>query len=456
MGSAEVANLNRVLVVDDESAMRHMLRLVLERAGFVCGEAVNGAAALKALEEQDWGAVLCDIRMPEMDGRTFLCQALERGSEVPIIMMSAFGTIDTAVECLKLGAFDYISKPFKPDEVVLTLRKAQERLRLRRENALLRQELARRPEEQEMVFRDPAMESVLELARRVAPTPSSVLIYGETGTGKELLARALHRHSLRRERPFVAVNCGAISPGLAESEFFGHVRGAFTGAEQNRAGLFEAAHGGTLFLDEIGELPLEMQPKLLRVLQEGELRPVGGTRARRIDVRIIGATARNLGREVEEGRFRRDLFYRLAVVEISMPPLRDRGADIALLARHFLQRIALRENRPTPELTEESLRSLQRYRWPGNVRELANFMEKAMIFCRSEHLSVEDLPAELRRRERRENEEFSLKEALARLEKEYLRKALRHCGGNRTQAARLLDISLRNLQYKLKEYELDL
>ena len=446
--------LKNVLVVDDEPAMRHMLQLVLERAGFHYGEAANGAAALDLLQGQSWDAVLCDIRMPEMDGLDFLRQALARGLAVPVIMMSAFGTIDTAVECLKLGAFDYISKPFKPDEVVVTLRKAEERLRLQKENALLRQELAGKAGEQEILYGSPVMAEVMGLVHRVAPTPSSVLVCGETGTGKELVARALHRQSPRAHRPFVAVNCGAISTGLVESEFFGHARGAFTGAEQAHTGLFGAAHGGTLFLDEIGELPMEMQPKLLRVLQEGELRPVGSVQSRRIDVRVVAATARNLRAEIDGGRFRRDLFYRLAVVEINMPPLRERGEDISLLAEHFLHRIALRENRAAPALESDILALLQNYPWPGNVRELANFMEKAMIFCRGGQLKAEDLPWELRRRERAVQDDYSLKAALCRLEKEYILKALRHCGGNRTQAAQLLEISLRNLQYKLKEYGL--
>lgn len=446
--------LKNVLVVDDEPAMRHMLQLVLERAGFGYGEAANGAAALDLLAHQSWDAVLCDIRMPEMDGLDFLRQSLARGLAVPVIMMSAFGTIDTAVECLKLGAFDYISKPFKPDEVVVTLRKAEERLRLQKENALLRQELAGMAGEQEILYGSPVMAEVMGLVSRVAPTPSSVLVCGETGTGKELVARALHRQSSRGHRPFIAVNCGAISPGLVESEFFGHARGAFTGAEQAHAGLFGAAHGGTLFLDEIGELPMEMQPKLLRVLQEGELRPVGSVQSRRIDVRVVAATARNLRAEIDSGRFRRDLFYRLAVVEISVPPLRERGDDITLLAEYFLHRIALRENRAAPDLEPDILALLQNYHWPGNVRELANFMEKAMIFCRGGQLTAEDLPWELRRRDRAVQDDYSLKAALYRLEKEYILKALRHCDGNRTLAAQLLEISLRNLQYKLKEYGL--
>jgi two-component system response regulator AtoC len=370
-------------------------------------------------------------------------------------MMSAYGTLDTAVECLKAGAFDYISKPFKPDEVVLALRKAEERLRLQRENNLLRQELQRDTGGREIVHDSPAMAQVLELVRRVAPAPSPVLITGETGTGKELVARALHSQSPRSRKAFVAVNCGAISPNLLESELFGHVRGSFTGADRAHDGLFVAADGGTLFLDEIGELPLELQPKLLRVLQEGEVRPVGALKPRRLDVRVVAATARDLGQEIEQGRFRSDLFFRLAVVEIGVPPLRERPTDIPLLARHFLTRIALREGRPASALAPNAVELLQQYNWPGNVRELANFMEKTAIFSRAEILHGADLPGEMRRRPRPAAEQLSLKEAQIRIEREYIRKALAATDGNRTQAARMLEISLRNLQYKIKQYHLE-
>lgn len=299
------------------------------------------------------------------------------------------------------------------------------------------------------------MERLLNLVSRVAETNSSVLVTGETGTGKELIARALHQQSARAKKPFVAVNCGAIAPTLVESELFGHARGAFTGAVQQKAGLFEEACGGTLFLDEIGELPMELQPKLLRVLQEGEVRRVGETQSRKVDVRVLAATARDLRELVANGGFRDDLFFRLAVVEIHIPPLRERREDIPLLAEHFAGGIATREGRPTPVITPKVAEVLAARTWPGNVREFANFMERTMIFCRGEVLDVEALPGEMRRRGRDSAQAYSLKEAALRLEKEYIRKALVATDGNRTQAAKLLEISLRKLLYKIKEYHID-
>jgi two-component system response regulator AtoC len=450
--------LKKILVVDDEASMRHMLQLVLEKEGYQVTETAEGGAALELLQEEPFDVVLCDIRMPGMDGLTFLQEAARCKAAPTIIMMSAFGTIDTAIECMKRGAYDYVSKPFKPDEVVLTLKKAEERFRLRQENLQLREELARSGAPSGtagIIYRSTVMAQVMNLIGRVADSASSVLITGETGTGKELVARALHGEGGRKGGPFVAVNCSAISSSLMESELFGHVKGAFTGADREKKGLFAAADGGTLFLDEIGELPLELQPKLLRVLQEGEILRVGETQPRKVDVRVLAATARDLREEVEKSRFRDDLFYRLAVVEIHVPPLRDRSEDIPLLAENFVRRIAAREGRPVPQIQADALEVLQGYPWPGNVRELENFMEKTMIFCRGETIDLASLPWEVRRRNRNESESFSLKQASMRLECEYIRKSLAATGGNRTQAARLLEISLRGLLYKMKEYGIE-
>jgi two-component system response regulator AtoC len=450
--------LKKILVVDDESSMRHMLQLVLEKEGYQVTETAEGGVALELLREEPFDVVLCDIRMPGLDGLSFLQEAVRLQAAPTFIMMSAYGTIDTAIECMKRGAYDYVSKPFKPDEVVLALKKAEERFRLRQENLRLREELARTGAPSGtagIIYRSTAMAQVMTLIERVADSASSVLVTGETGTGKELVARALHGNSGRKEEPFLAVNCSAISSSLMESELFGHVKGAFTGADREKKGLFAAADGGTLFLDEIGELPLELQPKLLRVLQEGEIRRVGETISRRINVRVVAATARDLREEVAAGRFRDDLFYRLAVVEIHIPPLRERPEDIPLLAEHFIRRIAAREGRPASELQVDALEVLRGYSWPGNVRELENFMEKTMIFCRGETIAMNSLPWEVRRRNRNDAESLSLKQASMRLECEYIRKALAATGGNRTQAAKLLEISLRNLMYKIREYGIE-
>ncbi len=444
-----------VLVVDDEAGMRHMLRLVLERGDYRVTEAKDGGEALECLHRANFDIILCDIRMPEMDGLTFLQEMKANNLDGIVIMMSAYGTIDTAVECLKIGAYDYISKPFKPDEVILTLRKAQEKMYLQQENTLLRKKLSHKNNNHQIVYQSGVMEDLLTLVSRVAASHSPVLITGETGTGKELVARALHSQSARQKRPFVAINCGAIASGLIESELFGHSRGAFTGAMQQKSGLFEEADGGTLFLDEIGELPLDLQPKLLRVLQEGEVRRVGENLPRKVNVRVLAATARDLRGAVVQGSFRDDLFFRLAVVEVHIPPLRERSEDISVLADHFVRGVAAREGRVAPNISPAVMEILNQYSWPGNVRELANFIERAMIFSRGNTLEIDGLPADMRRENRNVLKDLSLKKASFRLEKEYISKALAVTEGNRTQAAKLLEISLRKLLYKIKEYRIE-
>lgn len=443
-----------ILVIDDETGMRHMLRLVLEREGFQVVEAVDAESGLARLTIGDIDVALCDIRMPGMDGLGFLREVNKKKLKSTFIMMSAYGSIEMALECIKEGAYDYIAKPFKPDEVVLAVRKADERLRLIRENTLLKNRLNRQNSDGKIIYRSKKMAEVLTLVSQAANVRSPVLITGETGTGKELIARALYNEGDRRDAPFVAVNCSAIAPNLIESELFGHVKGAFTGADRNRQGLFTEADGGTLFLDEIGELPLDLQPKLLRVLQEGEVRRVGESKSHKVDVRILTATARDMQVQVDEGLFRDDLFFRLAVVEVHVPSLRERREDIPLLAEHFITTICARDGRRTLGMTDAAIASLQDYSWPGNVRELENFMEKTIIFCREDVIDVEQMPWEFRRKARDTDDGLSLKEASERLEKEYIRKALTATGGNRTQAAKLLEISLRALQYKIKEYDL--
>ena len=443
-----------ILVIDDETGMRHMLRLVLEREGFQVVEAVDAESGLARLADGGIDVALCDIRMPGLDGLGFLREVKARRLKATFIMMSAYGSIEMALECMKEGAYDYIAKPFKPDEVVLAVRKADERLRLIRENTLLKTKLSRRSGDSKIIYRSAKMADVLALVSQAAGVRSPVLITGETGTGKELIAQALYNEGDRRDGPFIAVNCSAIAPNLIESELFGHVKGAFTGADRNRQGLFSEADGGTLFLDEIGELPLDLQPKLLRVLQEGEVRRVGESKSHNVDVRILTATARDMQVQVEEGLFRDDLFFRLAVVEVHVPALRERREDIPLLAEHFIATICARDGRRPLGMTDAAITSLQEYNWPGNVRELENFMEKTIIFCREDEIDVEQMPWEFRRRARDSDDGLSLKDASERLEKEYIRKALTATAGNRTQAAKLLEISLRALQYKIKEYGL--
>jgi two-component system response regulator AtoC len=407
------------------------------------------------LQTGHYGLILCDIRMPEMDGLTFLKEKQQRQFGGTVIMMSAYGSIDTAVECMKQGAYDYISKPFRPDEILLTVRKAEERLQLRKENVQLKKNMRRSDRPQgvaAVVHRSALMKSVLEMVQKAAETPVPVLITGPTGTGKELIARALHVESPRSDKPFLAVNCSAIPAGLLESELFGHAKGAFTGADRARAGLFGAADGGTLLLDEIGDLPLELQPKLLRVLQEREIRRVGESKSTAVDVRVIAATSKDLRQAVAEGTFREDLYYRLAVIGIELPALNQRSEDIAVLVESYLPRIAARLKRPIPKMSPEALRKLEKQPWPGNVRELLNVLEKTLVLCHEEVLGEKDLVLHDHPQEPIDPASLSLKKATMELERDYIQKALLATNGNRTQAAKILEISLRSLIYKIKDY----
>ncbi len=446
-----------LLIIEDEAAMRHMLRLVLEEHGYRITEAGNGIEALDRLRKEKFDLILCDIRMPDMDGLTLLSHPDVAALGTTMIMMSAYGSIDTALACIKSGAYDYISKPFKPDEVILTLRKAEERLQLQHENVSLKQALARCHTGfsiASIIHSSTRMKRLLEQVSKAAPADSPVLIKGETGTGKELIARALHSES-GRTGEFLAINCSALTSGLLESELFGHVRGAFTGADREKQGLFAIAANGTLLLDEIADLPLELQPKLLRVLQEGEIRKVGATRTEKVSARVVAAAGRDLWEAVQAGQFRSDLYYRLAVVDLHLPPLRERPEDIAVLARHFLQRFCAREHQPVPLLTDAAITLLHQYHWPGNIRELENYLEKALIFHSGDELVLPPLGPPTIFKEGLPPGNLSLKIASRQLEEEYIRQALERTGGNRTQAAQLLEISLRALMYKIKDYAID-
>jgi two-component system response regulator AtoC len=451
---------NNVLVVDDEESMRHLLNVILTDRGYEVRAVSNGEDALRELSSRDYDLVLSDVRMPRMDGLVLLRQALELHPYLTFIVMSAYGTHDTAIEAMKAGAYDYVSKPFKPDEVVLVLRKAEERLRLSRENRRLRSELAKGFRIENFIGSSPALQEMLRQVRRVAPTKTTVLLTGESGTGKELVARALHELSPRAAMPFVAVNCGAIPAELLESELFGHVRGAFTDASRDKKGLAAEADGGTLFLDEIGELPLALQVKLLRFLEDEMVRRVGDTRSERVDVRVVAATARDLARAVKEGQFREDLFYRLNVVNVRLPTLRERPDDVPALVEHFLAKYRrLRPEAPLEGVSPQALEVLRSHRWPGNVRELEHAVERAVVLADGPLVQEEDLPDEVRAAPApaalEPGRDLSVKRAFRSLEEQFIRAALDRTGGNRTRAAELLDLSYRALLYKIKEYGIE-
>jgi two-component system, NtrC family, response regulator AtoC len=453
------ASRRRVLVVDDEENIRLVLRTMLKKHGYEVEVAESAEAALQRLDPFGPHFVLADVRMPGMSGIELCAEMRARGSAATVIVMSAYGSVDLALEAMKAGAYDYVSKPFKQDEVLLALRKAEEREALQRENRVLKQALRREHELGGMVGKSEAIEQVFRTVRKVAPYSTTVLVHGESGTGKELVARALHRLGPRAAKPFVPVNCGAIPDALLESELFGHKRGAFTDAHTDKRGLFEEAHGGTLFLDEIGELPLALQVSLLRVLQEGTVRPLGDTRDRKVDVRVVAATARELGREVAEGRFREDLYYRLNVLQVNVPPLRERREDIALLIEHFIERSNGRLGTRIEGVEAPARKLLLEHAWPGNVRELENVIERAVVLSEGNTLRVEDLPERLR--EPRDpvaaalaSGELSIKKTSRHIEEQLIRRALEATRGNRTRAAKLLEISHRALLYKIKDYGL--
>ena len=438
----------KLLVIDDELGLRQSLHLILTDEGHEVVAAADGARGLEAALGAPFDAILCDVRMPVMDGLEFLRRYQAAAGSALVIMMSAYGTEDAALEAMKHGAYDYVAKPFRADEIVLVLRKAEERERLRGEVEALRAALGAGAASPEIVAESAAMRGALDVIAKVAPHRTTVLLTGPSGTGKEVLARELHRLSPRADRPFVAVNCAAIPETLLESEMFGHVRGSFTGAVRDHGGLFEQASGGTLLLDEIGDLPTALQAKLLRVLQDGEIRRVGDGATRRVDVRVVAATARDLEQDVRDGRFREDLYYRLNVVSIRLSPLHERAEDLPPLIRRLLARHARRLDRPGPAVSPDALRCLLDYRWPGNVRELENALERAMVLARDGTIRREDLPAAVRGAP---DGTLSLRRQAGAAEDAAIRAALERTGGNRRQAAELLGISVRTLFYRLQK-----
>lgn len=455
----------RLLIIDDEENMRHMLCALLHKFNYRIDTASDGYEGLTLFEKQPYDFVLCDIKMPEMDGMAFLRSVgRKKISASTVIMMSAYGSIEMAIEAMKLGAYDYISKPFKPDEVHLAFKKAEEREGLKKENLLLKERIKKIKGNYsfgDMVGQSRPMQDVYKIAGKAAGYNTTVLITGESGTGKELVARGIHQQGRRAKKPMVPVNCGGIPDSLMESELFGYKKGAFTGADHDKKGLFEEADKGTIFLDEIGELPLPLQVKLLRVLQEKKIRLVGDSKEHKIDVRIIAATSKNLEDEVEKGRFREDLFYRINVLLIRIPPLRDCIEDIPALSRHFIDLSNVKYDRQIKGVAPEVLSLLLKYHWPGNVRELENTIERAVVLAERDILELDDFQSSWMKEldgDRIENriKGYSLKAARRILEKGMITKALKATGGNRTRTARMLEISHPSLLSKIKVYNIRL
>lgn len=453
--------MQKILVIDDEANMRHLLSTLLTKQGYRVDVAGHGAEGLDWMSRGQYDFVLCDLRMPVMDGMAFLERVRNKGWGATVIMMSAYGTIDQAIETVKQGAYDYISKPFKLEEILLVLRKAEERERLRQENRELKKRIEAIAGQQAfggMVGKSKAMQEIFRLAEKVARHSTTILITGESGTGKELVAKGIHAAGKGSEAPFVAVNCGSIPETLLESEFFGYARGAFTGAERDKKGLFEEAHQGTLFLDEIGELPLDLQVKLLRVLQEGEVRRVGEGKSRKVEVRVLAATNKELSDLVDQGEFREDLYYRLNVLNIHIPPLRQRMEDMPHLCRFMIHKCTARLGIDIQEISPAAMELLMRHDWPGNVRELENILERALILADKQTILPQHLPEQLGgRQERRRIDDvlgtYSLKKAKIIMEKQLIGRAMEATRGNKSKAAQLLELSYPALLAKLKEYE---
>ena len=444
-----------VLIIDDEPAHRLMVRVVLGDAGFKVLEADNGPAGLAAVRTRPVDVILLDMRMPGMSGQEVLQRLQESGSCPPVIMLTAFGSVGNAVEAMKAGAWDYLTKPTDNDELLAVVQKACDHARLTRENRDLKKQIGQLRDTR-LIGDSPAMRRVVELIEQVGPSEANVLILGESGTGKELVAQLLHEHSLRREGALVKVNCAALPETLLESELFGYVRGAFTGATQDKPGRFQLAAGGTLFLDEIGELPMTLQAKILRALQERIVEPLGGVTPVSVDVRFIAATNRDLPAMIAEGKFREDLYYRLNVLEIRIPPLRERPEDIPLLTDHLLAKLCRKNNRPVRSVSRDFLDALSRHEWRGNVRELENVLERSLILCRGDVLDVQDLPEHLLSPARTTATPSAApaENPLEAAERHALEETLRRYAGHRERTAQALGISRRTLQYRLKKYGL--
>ncbi|MCD6486655.1 MAG: sigma-54-dependent Fis family transcriptional regulator [Syntrophobacterales bacterium] len=447
-----------ILIVEDEQAQRKMLRGFLADEGHRVAEAEDGNTAIRQVQDGHFDLLLLDFKMPGMNGMEVLKKIKSINPKISVIMMTAYGTIETAVDAMKLGAVDYIPKPIDLDQLFVLISRISERQTLIRENEILRQKVWKKGLTQEqIIYKDAGMEDIINMVGRVASSRATVLIMGESGTGKELFANLVHATSPRSEKPMIVVNCGALPETLLESELFGHEKGAFTGATARRAGRFEEADGGTLFLDEIGELSPPVQVKLLRFLQEREFQRLGGNQTIRADVRIISATNRNLEEKVKEGTFREDLYYRLNVVSITVPPLRDRRGDISVLTEYFIKRFSAENDKDIKGLSNEAMDILMKYDYPGNVRELENIIERAVVITRDQIISIRDLPFEEISPHHFADyikEGSVLKDEIESLERKRIEQALAETGNNQTKAAELLGITERTLRYKLKKYDL--
>ena len=447
----------QILVVDDEERMRNLLKKVLAKQGFSVETSSNGIDALDKVERNPFDVIIADIRMPEMNGMDLLKAVRETRPDIYVIIMTAFGSIDSAVEAMKNGAYHYITKPFKMSEISITLKKALEEKRLREEVASLRRELRGKYRFDNLIGKSKPMQDIFDLIRRISNSKSTVLIYGKSGTGKELVAKAVHYNSPRKDKTFVTVNCGAIPETLLESELFGHVKGSFTGAIATRKGLFEEANGGTILLDEIGTISPAMQVKLLRVLQEREIRRVGGTENIKVDIRLIAISNINLEEAVKKGEYREDLYYRLNVITINLPDLKDRQDDISLLANHFLKKYSQGSGNEVKSISKEAMNILLNYDWPGNVRELENAIERAVALGTHEEILPEDLSANIRNSKKMMGINGILPEdvTIRELEKNYITKILKKTKGHKINTARILGIDRRTLYRKLKKYNLE-
>ena len=445
----------KILVVDDDSLLRDFLAETLNRSGYRVDLASTGEEALEKISKEDYDIILSDVRMPNMDGMELLKTTRDFLPDAKVVMMTAYGTVQNAVEAMKLGAFDYVMKPFSVDEIELVLKRALEHKQLLLENKLLRSEVLGKYRFNNIVGKSPQMQKIFELVETVADAKATVLITGESGTGKELIARAIHYNSPRQEGPFIRINCAALPEGLVESELFGHEKGSFTGAIRQSRGRFELADRGTLLLDEVSEISLHLQGKLLRVLQEREFERVGSGVPIQVDVRIIATSNRDLKNLIEKGKFRKDLFYRLNVVPIHISPLNERKEDIPALAEHFLRKYNLENNRQIEGISQKVYEMFMEYFWPGNVRELENFIERAVVTAKGRVLTPRDFPKELAfGRIKLPSDEIEVGSTIYEAERKLILKTLKTQGGNRTKAAEILGVSARTLRNKLHEYGL--